>query len=214
MYLAIALLLFISVSKIEGEGIWDALQERQQVYCLIMSDPLSMAAGIAGIVAAVAQVTRLLTRFIKSTIAAPQQAQVVLAEVSDIGEILSQLQSFLLGLKSPKRSRASLLKIDKIITIVSGCVLTFSELEKLLDEMKTGDLDVLDRLKWVSKESVVVDLIQRLQNHKASLSLVLNILNGFVFKSSARFYRPHGCLCFEGKQWPKPQSRWIDCTHS
>ena len=146
-----------------------------------------MAAGIVGIVTAVAQVSALLTRLTKSTIAAPQQAQVVLAEVNDIGEILSHLQSFLLGLTSPKRSRASLLQVDKVVTIVSGCVLTFSELEKLLDEMKTEDLDVLDRLKWARKESVVVDLVKRLQNHKASLSLVLNILNGFVSESSARF---------------------------
>ena len=179
-----------------------------------MSDPLSVAAGIVGIVTAVAQVSVLLTRFTKSTIAAPQQAQVVLTEISDIGEILSQLQSFLLGLNSPKRSRASLLKVDKVITIVSGCVLTFSELERLLDEMKTDDLDVLDRLKWARKESVVMDLIRRLQNHKASLSLVLNILNGFVSKTSATLYCPHGCLRLEGKQWLKPQIRWIDSTHS
>ena len=170
------------MSTIEGEDIWDELQERYQAYSLIMSDPLSMAAGVVGIVTAAAQVSLVLTRFTKSTIAAPQQAQVVLTEVSDIGEILSQLQSFLLGLNSPKTSRASLLKVDKVVTIVSGCVLTFSELEQLLDEMKTEDLDVLDRLKWARKESVVVDLIQRLQNHKASLSLVLNILNGFVLK--------------------------------
>ena len=146
-----------------------------------------MAAGIVGIITAVAQVSVLLTRFTKSTIAAPKQAQVLLTEVSDMGEILSQLQSFLLGLDSPNRSRASLLKVDKVVVIVSGCVLTFSELEKVLDEMKWEGLDVLDRLKWARKESVVVELVQRLQNHKASLSLVLNILNGFVYESSARF---------------------------
>ena len=160
-----------------------------------MSDPLSVATGIVGVVTAAAQVSILLTRFTKSTIAAPQQAQVVLAEVSDIGEILSQLQSFLLGRTSPKRSRASLLKVDKVVNIVSGCVLTFSELERLLDEMKTDDLDVLDRLKWARKESVVVDLIRRLQNHKASLSLVLNILNGFVYETCATFLVRKGAYC-------------------
>ena len=178
-----------------------------------MSDPISMAAGIVGIVKAVAQVSVLLTTFTKSTIGAPQQAQIVLAEVSDIGEILSQLQSFLLGLSSPKRSRASLLKVDKVVNIVSGCVLTFSELERLLDEMKTDDLDVLDRLKWARKESVIVDLIRRLQNHKASLSLVLNILNGFVSEISATFSSAW-VLILEGKQWLKLEIQWINFTHS
>lgn len=146
-----------------------------------MSDPLSVVAGVAGVVTAAAHISSLLIKFTKSTIAAPQQAQVVLTEVSDIDGILSQLQSFLLGPGSANRSRTSLLKVERVVTIVSGCVLTFSELEKLLDELKTEDLDVLDRFKWARKESVIEGLIQRLQNHKASLSLVLNILNGFVF---------------------------------
>ena len=147
-----------------------------------MSDPLSIASGVVGIVMAATHISKILTKFTKSTIAAPQQANVVLTEVSDIGGILSHLQSFLLGLDSSDRSRTSLLKVEKVVTIVSGCVLTFSELEKLLDEMETGDLDILDRFKWARKESAIVGLIQRLQNHKASLSLILNILNGFAPK--------------------------------
>ena len=148
-----------------------------------MSDPLSVAAGVAGVVVAAAQISSLLLKSTKSTIAAPQQAKVVLTEVSDIGGILSHLQTFLLGLDLPDRSRASLLRVETLVTIVSGCVLTFSELEKLLDELKTDntdDLDILDRLKWARKESALAGLIHRLQNHKTSLSLVFNILNGFA----------------------------------
>ena len=145
-----------------------------------MSDPLSIAAGVVGIVTAAAQISSLLIKFTLSTIAAPQQAKIVLSEVSDISVILSQLQQFLLGLNLPDRSRTSLLKVEKVVTVVSGCVLTFSELEKLLDELKIDNLDILDRLKWARKESALAGLIQRLQNHKTSLSLVLDILNGFA----------------------------------
>lgn len=145
-----------------------------------MSDPLSIAAGVVGVVTAAAQISILLTKFTKSLIGDPQQAKVVLAEVSDISVILTQLQSYLLGLESPNSSRASLLKVEKVVTIVSGCVLTFSELEKLLDELKTEGLDVLDCLKWARKQSAIMGLVQRLQNNKSSLSVILNILNGFV----------------------------------
>ena len=145
-----------------------------------MSDPLSIAAGVVGIITAAAQMTVLLTRLTKSTVAAPKQARVVLTEVSDIAGILSHLQSFLLGLESPEKSRTSLLKVEKVVTVISSCVLTFSELEMMLDEMKTGDLDILDRLRWARKESTILGLIERLQKHKASLSLLLNILNGFA----------------------------------
>lgn len=181
-----------------------------------MLDPLSVAAGVAGVVVAAAQISSLLIKFTKSTTAAPQQAQVILTEVSDIDGILSQLQLFLLGPGSANRSRTSLLKVEKVVTIVSGCVLTFSELEKLLDELRTENLDVLDRFKWARKESVIEGLIQRLQNHKASLSLILNILNGFALLSlpdsvvhtaadslkthycgSQRFCGPTACTCRE-----------------
>lgn len=145
-----------------------------------MSDPLSIAAGVIGVVTAAAQISSILIKFTKSTFAAPRQAQVVLTEVSHISAILSQLQSYLFGLDLPDSSRTSLLRVDKLVTVVSDCVLTFSELEKLLDEFKTEGMDVLDRLKWMRKESAIMGLIQRLQNHKASLSLVLSILNGFV----------------------------------
>ena len=112
-----------------------------------MADPLSIPAGVIDVVTAAAQISSLLTKFTRSTIAAPQQARVVLAEVNDIRVILSELQSFLLGLDSPNSSRTSLLKVEKVVTIVSDCVLTFSELERLLDELKTEGMDVLDCLK-------------------------------------------------------------------
>ena len=92
--------------------------------------------------------------------------------------ILSHLQSFLLGNELSDASRTSLLKLDQVMTILSGCVLTFSELERILDEMKIEDMVMVDCMKWARKETAIKGLIQRLQNHKASLSLILNVLNG------------------------------------
>ena len=155
-------------------------RERQPYWLSTMSDPLSIASGVVGIITAAGHISFILTQFTKRTIAAPHQAKIMLSEVDDISGILSQLQSFLLGQESPDRSRAALLRVQHAVAIVSSCVLTFSELEKLLDDFKTGKWDILDRLIWAKRETAIVDLIQRLQNHKASLSLVLNILNGFV----------------------------------
>lgn len=146
-----------------------------------MSDPLSIGAGVVGILTAAAQITSVLIKFTKSIQGAPHQAQVIIAEVNDTSGILSQLQAFILGEAFADASRTPLLKVNQVINIISGCVLTFSELEKLLDELKTGRMDILDRIKWKRKEATIANLIQRLQNHKASLSLILNILNGFVF---------------------------------
>ncbi len=143
-----------------------------------MSDPLSIAAGIVGVLTAAAQISSLLIKWTKSAKEAPQQPRVIAAEVTELSGILAHLQSFLLG--NGCSDESSLVKVDQLVTILSGCVLTFSELEKLLDEMKVEDFNILDRVKWAKKESAVMSVVQRLQNHKASLSLMLNILNGLA----------------------------------
>ena len=145
-----------------------------------MSDPLSITAGVIGLLTAAAQISTLLIRFTTASRNAPAQARHVLTEVGDISGILSHLQSFLFGTQSVNRSRTSLLRMDHIVTILSGCVMTFSELEKILDDLTTGRLGVYDCMKWAQKETEMGTILQRLQNHKASLSLMLNILNGFV----------------------------------
>ncbi|KAL8847466.1 MAG: hypothetical protein Q9221_007492 [Calogaya cf. arnoldii] len=144
-----------------------------------MADPLSIAAGVIGILTAAAQVSSLLIDFTKNSKDAPQTARTVLTEVNEISGTLSHLQSFLLGNETLDRSRTQLLQVDQVITVVSGCVLTFSELEKLFDTLKTDDMGIRDCVRWAKKEKTIGGLVQRLQNHKASLSLVLHILNGF-----------------------------------
>ena len=145
-----------------------------------MSDPLSIAAGVVGILTAAAQISTLLIQFTKASRNAAVQARHVLTEVNDISGILSHLQTFLIGQEYVESSRASLLRIDHIVAIVSGCVMTFSELEKVIDGIKTADLRAIDSIRWARKETEIMTIIQRLQNHKASLSLMLNILNGYV----------------------------------
>ena len=145
-----------------------------------MADPLSIATGVLGILSAAGKISSLLVKFTTATKNAPVQAQSVLVEVDAITTILSHLQSFLLGRELVDSSRTSLLKVDQIVTIVSGCVMTFSELEKLLDGMKVEHMNVLNRVKWARKEKEILVLVQRMQNHKASLTLITNILNGFV----------------------------------
>ncbi|KAG7001311.1 hypothetical protein G7Y79_00032g066640 [Physcia stellaris] len=141
-----------------------------------MSDPLSVAAGVIGILTAAAQISTLLIQFTKSSRGAPAQVRHVLPEFNDISGTLSHLQSFLLGNEHTERSRATLLRIDHIVTIMSDCVVAFSELQKVLDGLKTNDMDILDGMKWARNEADITAIIERLQHHKASLSLMLSIL--------------------------------------
>lgn len=152
-----------------------------------MSDPLSITAGVIGIITAAAQISSLLINFTRQSKRAPRQAVIVLTEVTETSGILSHLQSFLLGTETADQSRTCFLQVDHVITILTGCVATFSELEETLDGLKTEGMDILDRIKWARKESGIIAIIQRLQTHKASLSLMLNIFNGYAFTSLPRF---------------------------
>ncbi|KAL8898260.1 MAG: hypothetical protein Q9207_006802 [Kuettlingeria erythrocarpa] len=125
-----------------------------------MADPLSLAAGVVGILTAAAQISSLLIDFTRSSKDAPQDARAVLTEVNDISSTLAHLQSFLLGNEYSDRSRTQLLQVDQVVTIMGGCVKTFSELEKLLDRLKAEDMGILDRAQWARNGKAISNLVQ------------------------------------------------------
>ena len=143
-----------------------------------MTDPLSISVGIVGILTAATQISSSLLKFVRSVKVAPTDAEVVLSEVNDIRAILAQLEPLLTG-NGPNTARASTslraLRVDLVIPVISSCVLTFSQLDELLDRIKAGNANALNRVLWVRNEAAIKDLARRLQNHKASLSLMLII---------------------------------------
>lgn len=150
--------------------------------CRAIADPLSIAAGCIGVLTAAAQISSIVIKFTNEVKSAPEQARVILTEVSHISRVLIQLQSFLLRKNSVASSGAEFLHVDQVVTIVSACVMTFSDLQELLDDLKSEDMTIIDRVKWSRKETLIGSLIQRLQTHKASLSLMLIIFNWYVLQ--------------------------------
>ena len=103
-------------------------------------------------------------------------SKTVLIEVNEITLILSQMQSFLNGDTAITKTGASLVLVEQVIVVLSGCVISFSELESVLDDLKTeGHLDTIDRMRWARKDSTITGIIQRLQ--KASMNPMLTILS-------------------------------------
>ena len=143
-------------------------------------DPLSVSASIIGILGVAAKVSSVLITFVQNTKAAPKLAQTVLAEVNGLSAVLGHLQTYLIGVVSPSKSRASLILVEQVIVTLAECVTTFSELEDLLGTSDYNDMAVLDRMKWAMKESKVSDIQGRLQSIKSSLTLVLTILQWFA----------------------------------
>ena len=141
-------------------------------------DPLSISASIAGLCFAAVQVSHLLRDFINNTKQAPSTARHTLRETTGIYACLNQLESFLSGKQKAARSRRSLVMIEQVIILLTDCVSIFSELEQLLETLKTdgSTMRTIDKVKWSFKEKALSKLLTRLQGSKSSLNLILTIL--------------------------------------
>ena len=149
-------------------------------------DPLSVSASIIGVLGAAAKVSSVLMTFAQNTKAAPKLAQTVLADINGLSAVLSHLQTYLLGTRTPSKSRASLILVEQVIVTLTECVITFSELEDVLGTSK--DMGVLDRIKWAMRESKISEIQRRLQSDKSLLTLMLTILQWFVTPFYMRSY--------------------------
>ncbi|KAI9656229.1 MAG: hypothetical protein M1821_004892 [Bathelium mastoideum] len=140
-------------------------------------DPLSVGASIVGLLAAGQQIATILYSFVAKVKDAPSLARTVAAEVTDISAALGQLQAYLIGMASANTAGANFILLEQVFAVLCGCVATFSELEAAIDNLKiTPHMAAFDRAIWSVKEPRIVAIVQRLQNHKTSLTLMLAIL--------------------------------------
>ena len=143
-------------------------------------DPLSIAASVAGLIGAGAKLAAILSQISRLS-DAPPLCKAVLSEVCDTAVALRQVQNFLDGqLHIPSERREHVL-LEHVAAALTGCVMAKDELETLLDGMGlvyagSGITGTFDRMKWIRKEQDIQRLVQRLQNHKASLNLILTVL--------------------------------------
>lgn len=142
-------------------------------------DPLSVTASIVGILAAAGKLTELLHGIISTAKDAPQVVTALLCETRDVQAALSSLQSLLVDLSASPPRRTALIQIDQLIVTLTESVLTFSELEAIitpLAALTAPKFTIRTRLRWTRAEGNCTKIVERLQRHKASISLMLNIL--------------------------------------
>ncbi len=140
-------------------------------------DPISVAASILGLLGAATKVSEVLTTFTGSFKDAPKLAKCVITEVEDVKVCLQRLQEVFAVESSSRTSRNALVLVDQLRIVLSHCVITFSELEAAVEVLNSRrSASIGSRLRWVTKESTISKLLQRLQASKLSLNLVLTTL--------------------------------------
>ncbi|CVL11192.1 hypothetical protein FPRO06_10026 [Fusarium proliferatum] len=145
-----------------------------------MSDPLSVAASIAGLISITVEAVKFLSPYVSAAKETPQVAAHVYSEVQSTQIILMGLQSLTKDLKSVNAQHAALIGVNQVVAVLTDGVLLYSELHKELQSLWAKDVvekvPLRGRLQWVWKESTFVTLLNRLQNFKSSMTLVLMIL--------------------------------------
>jgi hypothetical protein len=156
-------------------------------------DPLSLTASIAGLLGLSGQILTTLNSlytFGKSAKNAVESICRLKEEVEEMNGIFCHVQLFILGTgkKQPSHNRLMMISIHHLVATLSGCVLVYSSLDKYLNEVAgitdgnakaitTGVKLVWERVRWAAwKESDVASVLEDLQRHKMSLSLMLAII--------------------------------------
>ena len=140
-----------------------------------MSDPLSVASAIIGIIGVTGKVCSIIYQFGGDFLSASETANNVVTEAQAISTILSSLG--LLLQDERLHNRGEYINIRDFTATFTDCALAFNELQNLLSFVP-GDrtMGKRERLQWVKKEGDVKVLLQRLSNHKSSLSCMLAII--------------------------------------
>jgi len=75
-----------------------------------------------------------------------------------------------------------MLSLTEIVATLTGCVTTYSEVERLVVKCTTeGEITgKIESAKWVFYERDIEKVVARLQSHKLSLVFMLNILQWWV----------------------------------
>lgn len=144
---------------------------------LIYPTLMEAAASIVGLLAAGVKIYGALHQLISSSVGAPLLARTLCDEVRDFRFALERLQPHVNGSSPITQPGSSRTDVEHLSWTLAGCVVTFSLLEKKLDRViaQHGRMTTLARLRWVFAESDILQLVNRLQQHKATLTLLLTI---------------------------------------
>jgi hypothetical protein len=142
-------------------------------------DPLSMSASMAGLLAAGAQVISFINR-IRDL---PQNLKDIQAEVTNLSIIIAGLQKFVERTSNVRPSRAALIPVQDVVTVVTQIVLVYGELEGVVKSW-SSDRNLRSRTKNIlgrGDAAAALRLVNQLQKHKTSLGLVLQIIQWLAF---------------------------------
>lgn len=143
-------------------------------------DPLSVAASIIGLLGAGAKISSVLFSTlgtVRDLANAQSLVQDLLSEIVGITTAIGHVQTYIDGRAQATSERSALVLLEHVLATLTGCVTTYSDLQAIVNDLNLGpDMGTLDKIRWTRHESKVATIVERLRNHKTSLTLMLTVL--------------------------------------
>lgn len=147
-------------------------------------DPLSITAGVVGLLATAAAVIKALDTMRSSIQDTPRTITWALAEVTDVRSAISRLYDLIEHMDLVPSGAKSMIGVQDAVVSVSEMVVSFDSLLGLLGPFNVDGApsvdNIWDKARWLRKKDDVARSIQQIQTHKGSITLILNILQWFV----------------------------------
>jgi hypothetical protein len=138
---------------------------------------MDVGSSIVGLLAAGAQLVPMFYNLASAIKDAPQHVQSAASEVKSITMVLTQLQKYIDGTAHVSTQRRSLIHVEHVTATLTECVMNYSEIDALLKTLHLDQgLNAWDRAMWLLKREDIERLVGRLQNHKSTLGLMLQII--------------------------------------
>ena len=141
---------------------------------------MSVAASVAGLLQLSDAVYKTLTDFTSKVERAPKSAYSFLQMVTEMRLALSSMSELVDNFQMIPARRKALLQLDHLIIVLTQAVITFTDMELFLSnwpKIAAMPNSTLKRIRWALQDDKANRIIRRLQENKASVTMVLSIIH-------------------------------------
>lgn len=142
-----------------------------------MADPLSIAASVAGLLSLSGSLYNRISTFTDRVQYASQSAFALRLSVSEVRLALTSVSGLIESFINISPERRAMVQLDDLIMCLTQLVLVFDELERLVGTWPEDiQLSLWQRWRFSGQDEKMMRLSLRIQQHKTSIGLILNVL--------------------------------------
>jgi hypothetical protein len=139
---------------------------------------MELASAVVGLLLAGTKVCLTLEAFVSNCKDAPGLAQEMLGEVRDFQYALRRLRKYTERPTQITPLGAVATDVGHLSLTLGSCMATFSQLERTVDRLipvPSPEMSMFSKLRWARATPKISELVRRLQQHKATITMLLTI---------------------------------------